>query len=378
MRQAEKIRAIIQARTPVISSYRTEDTSVQAELRLSAEWSIRLPLDEIHYPKRLGPSPNSVSVDSQDPWHRMWRLAAEAQHVASLVSVRTGTTVISINAKTKTGPERRAEAKATWEAETGKRFLVDYKAATGKCKLAAARKRITEIQAEQKALLPQLREINSRYLAGKREQRESQATINTEALKSGQFWLASKDALKDYFHPPFGKNFLADVSERWRAALFLECESESYKRYNDEWGHKLVGTGRGYLCGIDDNGDEWGHRVNDLYQGYDEFGSRRPEGTVEEAMSILFDISQSWLKACERQGDLLFCRDAVIPEDVTLTHEATWTPRESHKMTSPSLRHNGRYFAAEDPITITHTSHATVTLPAGSYELYPLQVRDAD
>lgn len=244
-------------------------------------------------------------------------------------------------------------------------------------------------------------------------------------MKSGRFWEADKDALKGYFNPPFDKNYLADVSPHWRAALFLECGSVSYKSYAGNWGHKLVGTGSGYLCGIDDNGDEWGFVVGNLPQSSDGYGSNRMDTTVEEAMAEVFDIRRSLLDTCTRQGDLLFCpvkirktpvtvcahcgkpktahslktgyagygaepteylacgysfpageyQEAII-EPPTLKPAETWTPREAHDITSPSLRHNGRYFAADDPITITHTSHATVTLPAGEYRLYMSRMAD--
>lgn len=239
---------------------------------------------------------------------------------------------------------------------------------------------------------------------------------------------ADKEALKGYFHPPFDKNYLADVSERWRAALFIECESINYKDYNGNWRHKLGGTGRGYLCGIDDNGDEWGHRVEGLPQGRDDHDNLSLDSTVEEAMAILFGIRAAALAECTRQGDLLFC-PAKIPSEnkvicercgmpesqhfaskldldsergiyedylacycagsyerysprtikaPVLEPEEKWTPRESHDITSPSLQRNGRYFRADHQITVSHTSHPTVVLPPGEYRLYALRVEDAD
>lgn len=141
-------------------------------------------------------------------------------------------------------------------------------------------------------------------------------------------------------------------------------------------------------------------------------------------MAKLFDIAESDLAKSTRQGDLLFfpltaagkkiathdkevCNQCGVPWVAAATWDdgghtyhkcgvcgmttyphtikapilepcETWTPRESHEITSPSLSHNGVYFRAEHEISVTHTSHAAVILPAGEYRLYALQIVDAD
>ncbi len=377
----EKIERITADKT-VITNYNTTDNSVQAELRLSASWKITVPVDEIHYPKSLGP----ISTKSEDGtytktpagllWHQMGDLAFSICKTAELKTGNARAT-IPLNARLKNGVERRIEAKNLWMIEIGKQFLADYRTVTGKKHLATIRAQITDLQTQQKALLPKLRESNSIYLADKKTEREEIKIKNAEAIKTDRFWEADKDTLKGYFHPPFDKNYLADVSEKWRATLFLECKSISYKWGDGNWGHKLGGTGRGYLCGIDDNGDEWGHRVENLPQSSDNYGNAGLDSTVEEAMSNLFDITQTALANCQRQGDLLFCAEKIGTE-IILTPEEKWTPRESHEITSPSLQRNGRYFRADHEITVSHTSHPTVILPPGEYRLYALRVADAD
>lgn len=410
---SEKIKKIISDKSEVTSTYRTTDLSVQAELRLSAEWRISVPVDTINYPRCLNPESDMT------PWNQMTSLEIEINKISQLISRQIPTAHIKISEKKKDGYELRAHAKTEWMAETGAQFLADYKAVTKKRNLTAVRKQITALQARQKALLPELRAANSAYVLARKNAKSERMAKNAEALESGRFWDADKDSLKGYFHPPFDKNYLADVSEKWRAALFLECESSSYKTYSGNWGHKLVGTGRGYLCGIDDNGDEWGFTLSNLPQSHDEYYDAKLDSTVEEAMAEVFDIRASALEKCTRQGDLLFCpvtirktpltvcrncgkpeRDHVedvggskkcdyfsvslswepgkIIEPPTMKPSDKWTPRESHDITSKSLRHNGRYFAADDQITITHTSHATVILPAGEYRLYMSQMPDAD
>lgn len=360
-----KIREINKSTSPVKSHYRIFDSSVQAELRLSVEWQITFDYDAIHYPKNLG--------GDETPWDEMRTITRQFAPLCNLASGKN-TLTEKININTKTGPARRAEAKNLYIIEQGQAFLAAYKKATTPAKLKKVIAKITELQAQQKALLPQLRASNSAYLAGKKNEKAELQAKNAEALKSGRFWEADKDTLKGYFHPPFDKNYLADVSEKWRACLFLECESVSYKDYNKNWRHKLSGTGAGYLCGIDDNGDEWGHHVH-IHQSSDNYNNSALEGTVEQAMCNIFDILRADLEKCQRQGDLLFC-PAQIPEETTMEPQATWTPRESHEITSPSLYRNGTYFKAADEITVNHTSHAKVILPAGEYRLYMSRVAD--
>jgi hypothetical protein len=413
LRINEKIKKIM-ADEQVITTFETHDYSIQAEMRLSADWGIYMPVDNINYPGKLDPDGDTA------PWNEMARLDRAIRDCSRLAERTIPTAHIKISEKRKNGYELRAQAKTEWIAETGAQFLADYKTVTKKRNLAAVRKKIAGLQAQQKALLPELRAANSAYVLARKNAKAEQAAKNAEALKSGRFWEADKDALKEYFHPPFEKNYLADVSEKWRAALFLECESSSYKTYSGNWGHKLVGTGYGYLCGIDDNGDEWGCAVSGLPQSRDEYSDAKLDTTVEEAMAEVFEINSRRLEKCTRQGDLLFCpveirktpltvckncgkpqRDHI--EDISgklscdyfsgalgwepgetlpppaLNPAGTWTPREAHDISSKSLRHNERYFAADDEITITHTSHATVMLPAGEYRLYMSRMAaDAD
>lgn len=392
-----KIREITADKSQAVANYTYADASVQAELRLSAEWTITAPVDQINYPRDL-------SGENRELWHEMANISWDIANATKLKSGRKHE-IVKINAKTKNGPAQRIEAKNSWLIESGKQFLADYREATKKSNLVKIRNAIAALQSQQKSLLPKLREKNSEYLAVKKTAREEQKTKNTESLKSGKFWEADTETLKLYFHPPFDKNYLADVSEKWRAALFLECESVSYKRYSGDWGHKLAGTEHGYLCGIDDNGDEWGHECH-VSLSRDDFGDCKFDATVEEAMCDLFTITQDNLKKCTRQGDLLFCPTKICKTDShehcrscgktadqhtqggycyyqphihkapIMEPESEWIPRESHIITSPTLRHNGVYFAADNEITVSHTSHTMVTLPAGEYRLYMSQVAD--
>lgn len=344
------------------------DDSVQAELRLLTEWNISLAIDHINYPRNLKKEKNPL-------WTEMSIINLEIARIARIISDHKSLAE-KINVNTKTGPAKRAVAREQFEISTGNQFLADCR--TAKRQIKKLNKKVAELQSQQKVLLPQLRKVNSEYLAERRAEKEEIARKNTEALVSGNFWNADKAALKDYFHPPFGKNYLSDVSKKWRAALFLECESISYKTVYVNWGHKLGGTGTGYLCGIDDNGDEWGHEVDlSAWQGYDDFDDIKLEGEVEWAMAELFDVPLRDLALCQRQGDLLFC-PAQIPELIKMQAEEKWSVRESHEIWSPSLHRNGQYMQSDHEIVISHTSHELIVLPAGSYRLHMLQIADAD
>ena len=365
----EKIQAIIDDRSRVIATYQLSDDSVQAELRLRARWSIDYAVDRIAYPKNLARNDNPM-------WDQMRKLEAEIWSDAEIVK---GSDYMNelINARTKIGPARREEAKAIFEIEQGRAFLAAHRISIQKSVLAEIRKQISALQAQQKALLPELRKANSEFLAGRKAKKAELTRQNTEALKSGRFWEAAKDALKNYFHPPFERNYLTDVSEKWRAALYTEMASTAWKAGKGDWRHKNIGTGRGYLCGIDDNGDEWGHPVNlHHYIDFDEYGDMGYVATVEDAMSSLFGVSIRDLEQCQRQGDILFHPEPI--PDIEMKAEDEWEIRESHTVTSPGLQRNGRYIQSKNKITVSHTSHAPVVLPAGNYRIYALQVADAD
>lgn len=426
----EKIKKLAADKNTLHARFDLHDESIQAELRLSARWSLHRPVDLIQYPKNLSPTPYYRSICSDgtmrddnnqivndpagDLWREMW---AHANAIRTVAHIKTGKNeaTIKINERKKTGPAERAEAKNQFIIASCRQFLADYKAAASKSNIKKIDKAIADIQAQQKALLPALRKSNSEFCAARKNAKAEQGKKNAAALVSGRFWEADETAIKGYFHPPFDKNYLADVSEKWRAALFLECQSISFKGYNGDWRHKLGGTGRGYLCGIDDNGDEWGFIINNLPQSSDNYGNSALDNTVEEAMANVFQISEADLPKCTRQGDLLFCQtvipgertvcrhcgykyhsdyvaigkaypcgcdpkyDVASPETIpapVLKPAEQWEPRTGHILASSSLKHNGVYFCADNDITVTHTSHASVTLPAGEYRLYMSRMAD--
>lgn len=371
----EQIKIITAGETPVVAAFDIEDTSVQAELRLSCDWSITYPVDQIHYPK---PVDKSISWLQPDPWNTMHGVVTTIEIVAKLAQDHRHLK-IAINERTKAGPTRRAAAREEFEVSNGKAFLAAYRTATSKKHLAKITRKIADLQAQQKALLPAMREHNSAVMLARKSAAAERKEANALALTEGRFWDCDKDALKDYFSPPFARNYLADVSEHWRAALYTEMESTAWKAGKGDWRHKNIGTGRGYLCGIDDNGDEWGHHVD--LRGYlerDQYDDYGYVASVEDAMSSLFELPVSKLANCERQGDLLFCRES-IPAGVDLTEQPyPWEIRESHTLTSEGLQRNGRYFRSAAPILVSHTSHAAISLPAGDYRLYAIAIADAD
>lgn len=383
MKKLASINSKIQAarsEKSIAAQYQISDDSVQAELRLRASWTISVPVDIINYPKDLNPDRPNRAL-----WEQMYNLATEIRHVATLVDHRSpdgyGYHSIKINARLKNGEAKRAEAKAAWQIEIGRQFLADYREVSKKSTLTKVRQQITALQSQQKTLIPQLRASNAAYLAERKTHNAEQARKNAEALEAGRFWEVDKEILKNYFHPPFNRNYLADVSRKWRAALYTEMNSTAWKAGSGDWRHKNIGTGRAYICGIDDNGDEWGHRV-DLsgYLDHDNYGDMGYAGvTIEDAMSELFEISRNSLAACTRQGDLLFCSGKIEDTIVLHLHEGPYAIRESHEVLSTGLMCNGgQYFSSPNPLYIRHTSHNMVTLPPGEYRLYELVEIEAD
>lgn len=353
-----KIEKITKATEPARANFKVEDNSTQAELRVTVRWQISLPVDQIKYPKNLSP-------EGRPAWVKLNMLAGQIDQVARLSEERRSL-VEKINVKTIFGPARRDVAKAAFVAGIEKEFLAAYKIVTTKKHLKSINAQVAELQTQQKEILPEIRRHNSEYVSGCKTAKQAQR----DAIARGEFWKADRDLLKQYFNPPFSKNYLADVSEKWRAALFLQVAHD----YNPQTGYDgLIPTGVGYLCGIDDNGDEWGHTLDMRDEG-DYYGVDY-SAKVEDAMGKLFNISVSKLSTCQRQGDLLFC-PAKIPAETQLTHQPEWNVRESHTVQSAGLHRNGRYFISVKEIEVTHTSHARLILPAGSYKIYFGEVAD--
>jgi len=325
-------------------------------------------VDQIHYPKCLaGSGTNPLWAEMGDITHEI-RIAAQISRGSDELREK-------INLKTKLGPALRTAAREKFEIATGNQFLAEC-VAVAKKQIPAIRAKISALQVQQKTLLPKLRLANVEYLTDRKKKKAELQAQDAAALASGEFWTATPEAIKSYFHPPFSKNYLADVSAPWRAALFLECESSGWKAGKGDWRHKLVATGRAYLCGIDDNGDEWGYHIR-LRLNYDQFGDMQLCATVDEAVMELFHAPADALVAAQRQGDLLFC-PAPIPPGTEMRPQEKWEIRESHEVWSPGLRRNGNYLQSNRDIVITHTSHEMLVLPPGSYQLHTIAAAAAD
>ena len=339
-----------------------DSTSTQAELRLTVTGTIDLLVDKIKYPRRL------TSQYHESPWAKMDAIETQIEK-NSKIHIMQDQHTAKINLRTKNGAADRATNTTHISLMWGNQFLAAIAAA--KKEVVRLNKIISGLQAGQKKLIAEMRALNSAKMLADKNIKRAEREANEQAIKSGEFWEASVEALKEYFAPPFEKNYLADVSEKWRAALFLEMKSEGYKSYNG-WRHKLVATGGGYLCGIDDNGDEWGYKVElNEYLSYDEYYDLKPDATVEGVMSALF--WEGDLSGAERQGDLLFVPTSLPAEATPLhPHHGEWVVRGSHTITSADLQRNGRYFSSSNEITITHTSHAPIVLRPGTYRLYAL------
>lgn len=373
MRPATTVRhldsALIDPR--VTAEYSLADDSVQRELRLCVLYSVVLKVDHITPPK--------ARPQDHPLWQQFFCLGSQIRAAALLVPRTKHYHDFRANSTTKVGQAARSQEEQRVRAEWAAEFLSAYRQAVRR--IPAARKQVAALQAQQMALLPQMRAANLGLFRERKQEISAQRARDAEALESGRFWEASRDAIKDYFHPPFRRNYLSDVSERWRAALYTEMEDTAWKAGRGDWRHKNIGTGRGYLCGIDDNGYEWGHQVDvGGYLGVDRYGDLDYAGvTVEQAMASLFGIRANLVSSCSRQGDLLFCPVTIRRDDIELhRQDEPWEIRESHTVQSVGLLRNGDYFSSPNAITVTHTSHAELTLPAGDYRVYRLLVAGAD
>jgi len=224
---------------------------------------------------------------------------------------------------------------------------------------------ITTMQKRQAEIIAEVRKSNASTLIGQKKVASEKRAKEKAALEAGRFWECSEQLLKDYFSVPFDCRKLVSVSEKFRAALFLELEhGQNSMGYN-----ALVPTYNAYLCGIDDNGEEWGFRLQQDCDYND---------TVEDAMAVCWEVPKSIVEQSFRQGEILFWKNNNPTGWRTMTPDTEWQIAPSHVITSPSLRHNGgHYFYADDPIIISHPTHAPLILLAGEYQ-YSIHEVDAD
>ncbi|HSQ83827.1 MAG TPA: hypothetical protein VLM43_03790, partial [Desulfobacterales bacterium] len=352
------------------------DISIQTEQRLEFfSYAIFEGIDQIKFPKSL-----SGCEEGRYLHMRCEKLRWQIRDLGKIHSYTYRTTIKS-NIRKKGELELRKKRKAEFMLENANLFLAGL--GNPKPRIKQALSQIKLLQAEQKNAIKELRAHNSKYLADVKKINQERKEADKLAMSEGRFWDASEAMIKEYFKPPFSKNNLADVSKKWRAALFLEVESQSAKKqYGDKgWIHRMVATGKGYLCGIDDNGDEWGHEV-ELYeylsgnpsQYFSEYAYDM-DGTVEYAMSYLFGTRVT--EEDSRQGDLLF-QKVEIPEYVELEDVESIDVRESHRIRSSGMLAGESFFKCDLPIIVEHSSHKTLILDPGSYRVFMLDWQYAE
>jgi len=139
----ERIDRITSDKSQVIARWDYDDNSVQAALRVSVAWTIQYPVDRIRYPRDL-----TKSRPCPYPWPEVSQIEGQISDLAYMDrgSARTDQ---PINARTKSGPQRRAEAEAEFIVEVGREFLAAHKKATASRNLARVRKHVAELQTKQ-------------------------------------------------------------------------------------------------------------------------------------------------------------------------------------------------------------------------------------
>jgi|GEM_PF-5415148 len=292
-----------------------------------------LPIDHLHL---QGSEPGTW--DDADPLRDEW-LQLEQDilqlQLGECVSARVDTRNIS--------RQRDATLRAIRMCETADRML----ARTRKSRV----RKIATLQRRQSEIIREIRRLNGAVVVERRRAAKAHREAEKEALAAGRFWECSEQTLKNYFSVPFRKRKLVDVSERHRAALFLDLDYEGY-------GVGLQPSGVAHLCGIDDNGEEWGFRLL-VYRSYDV--------TVVDAMMTCWGVRRDIIERATRQGEILIWSEN-IPDDVRLeSADDEHDIAPSHTVRSETLQINGEYFYATTPIIVEHPTHAAIWLQPGSY-----------
>jgi len=221
--------------------------------------------------------------------------------------------------------------------------------------------KVADLQKRHAEIIKEIRKINSEALTTHKKAASAAREAEKQALTDGRFWECSENTLKNYFNVPFDRRKLLDVSEQFRAALFVELEYGGY-------GTGIVPTHRAYLCGIDDNGEEWGFRLEASWDYNDK---------VADAMAVLWEVPKTIIEKSFRQGEIIFWPDQ-FPVGITMQPAEDWQIAPSHVITSPSLRRSRvSYIYSDDPITVTHPTHKPLILPAGEYR-FAIHEADAD
>ena len=220
-----------------------------------------------------------------------------ATHRAIEERIRLVTTGRAIASRINTKSER---LRVEWRAQV----LADCLASWTDLQATTRREWIAAGQRLQREQIDALRAVNAAHVVSTRNAAKARREIEQIALAAGRFWECSEATLKDFFSVPFSCRKLVSISERFRAALFVELE------VGDRHGYRaLVPTDSAYLCGVDDNGEQWGHRIESWYWSYD--------STVEEAMARLWNVSVTTVGESHRQGEILI-HPEPFPPGVTL------------------------------------------------------------
>jgi hypothetical protein len=373
----------------------------QTRQRVEASYRVRLAVDEIKLQKNMGS--HEVYSELATQWRDLQREIDQLRLIAEHSETMTYGT------RSETKRHMKLTALTT-------RLAWDYADAIMRAWFAEPylQTRIKTIQTQQIKIIVRVRAHNAAAIVDKRRTAKRKQEAEQRALAEGKFWECESKTLKNYFRVPFDSRALVEVSERWRAALFVETESENCSNQRGTYWHRSLDTGRGYLCGIDDNGDEWGFHVA---AGFSD--------TVESAVAEVFGVSSDKIKNCYRQGEILFCPAKPITEPIIVCRfcGAKWTPRvelsndpedprptyhctgcgtwwigdydmptlhppvftatekwqivEGHEAWSPGLETNNRWIRSSHEITVTHPTHEMLVLPAGSYRMY-VHVENAD
>jgi len=314
---------------------------------------------EWHFSLLHTPLPTPQKVLSSDD-KKAWKARSIAWNLIS--KIKETATSQHISARLNSASKRKRQQWLREKAAEARGVLQQF--------MAEKDERLEKIQRYEKALnciLRYIRKKNSEYLKACREAKKREREEARKAFNRGEFWRADEDYLKKFFNPPFSKSKLTDVSEKWRACVFVELEY---------WqGEGLRPTTRAYLCGIDDNGQKWGQIVQKQYDSWDYQGWSYST-SVEEVMSEVFGCIVD--KDCIRQGDVL-----IRPVDWNTAPDLEWEKKDelringSHILFSPDMkaayiRGVGEIYYVEIVIgRLEHRGgHQPITLQPGRYIIH--------
>ncbi|MFW6065088.1 MAG: hypothetical protein ACOC8Y_05900 [Candidatus Natronoplasma sp.] len=240
--------------------------------------------------------------------------------------------------------------------------------------------KVKPLQQKLKELNKKQRKINQKKYKAQKKAKEEEK----KAFDEGRYEDVSDDLIRDHLLPKYYK--IRDKSSRYRAVVAVE---HGYKESDK----------KPLFTGIDDNEEKWSIDIESLtpldardlgFYEYDDIGLMRFYASVEDVMSLLFNVPENMIKnkKTQRQGDILVTKAYDLEE---MTDGEEWEQIKDKGINS-SHRIKGTaefieieyddgsdfyetqtitYMRNEKTVILDHSAHENLTISPGVWKISP-------